>query len=310
MQSTPPRDGPVLVVLAAGMGSRYGGVKQIDPIGPSGEIMLDYAVYDAVRAGFTTVVFVIRRDLEAAFREHVGARFEGVVEVAYAFQELDTALPPGMAVPAERSKPWGTAHAVLACREVVERPFCVINADDFYGRHAFELMSSFLGDCNAGDMAMVGYRLAHTLSDHGSVSRGICRLDNDRLQEVVERTDIVRRGGGVAYRDDSGQWCELRGDEIVSLNFWGFTPSFFDALQAGFAAFLQEHGAEAGAEFFIPAEVDRLVRSGAGRVHVFVSNDQWFGVTYAEDKPGVVAAVAGLTRDGVYPMNIRQGLPS
>lgn len=284
-----------LVVLAAGMGSRYGGLKQIDPVGPGGETVLDYAVFDALRAGFTRVVFVIRRDFEALFREKIGARYAGRVAVDYVFQALDT-LPAGFVPPVGREKPWGTGHAVWCARDAITDNFAVINADDFYGADSFAQLATFLrGEPTRGTrFAMVGFRLANTLSEHGTVARGVCTAAADgTLRSIVEQTGIAAAevGAGKTY---SGQ-------ETVSMNCWGFTPQLFAGLDAQFRAFLAARGTEAKAEFYLPAAVSALIGEGAASVRVLPTDSTWFGVTYREDKPRVEAAIRELVAAGLYP---------
>jgi len=286
-----------LVVLAAGMGSRFGGVKQLDPVGPSGETVMDYAVYDAVRAGVERVVFVIRRELEEAFHAQIGSRYAGALTVAYAFQELD-ALPGGRSVPEGRTKPWGTGQAVLAAAEVVSDPFIVINADDFYGRRAYEGLAARLASSNAPcAYAMVAFPLVNTLSEHGSVSRGICDVVDGKLRSVVEHTGLAPDGSDVV--DVSGS--RFSGDELVSMNFWGLQPDVFGRLEAQFAEFLDARGGEAGSELYLPAVIDRLVAEGSATVDVLTSPDQWFGMTYAADRSAVAARLAALVAAGEYP---------
>jgi len=286
-----------LVVLAAGMGSRFGGVKQLDRVGPSGETVMDYAVYDAVRAGVDRVVFVIRRDLEEAFHRQIGTRYTGQVEVAYAFQELD-ALPGGRRVPAGRTKPWGTGHAVLCAADLVDGPFVVINADDFYGRRAYADLVSRLADGVApGAYAMVAFTLANTLSEHGSVSRGICQVEDGRLVGVREHVGLAREGERVA--DAQGSW--FTGDELVSMNFWGLRPDVFGHLEEQFGAFLDTHAEDPKAELYLPAVVDQLVSSGTVTVDVLASPDSWFGMTYADDAAAVSRRLAALVAAGEYP---------
>lgn len=284
---------PALVVLAAGMGSRYGGLKQLDPVGPHGEIILDYSVRDAIAAGFGKVVFVIRREMAELFRDTIGARYEGTVEVAYAFQELD-ALPGGRVSPPGRSKPWGTGQAVLAASSLVRGPFAVINADDYYGPSGFQALSAFLSGKTTGHYAMVGYRLDRTLSENGSVSRGICAVDGEgRLLEITERTAIARDADGVIVAEGNPP-VRLTGDEPVSMNFWGFTPDLFESLGVLFEEFLEERGDDLKAEFYLPAAVGEMITRGEATVTVLTSQDSWFGLTYPEDKPAVVAALAAL----------------
>ncbi len=287
-----------LLVLAAGMGSRYGGLKQLDPMGPSGETLLDYSVYDAVQAGFTKVVFVIRKDFEAEFRERVGARYVGRVEVDYVFQELSD-LPDGFSVPEGREKPWGTAHAIWAAREAVQEPFLAINADDFYGTHSYRLLATHLASAKEGEFAMGGYKLRNTLSEHGSVSRGICQVnEKEELVSVQEYTKLEKRGEGAV---DSETETSFTGEEQVSLNFWGFTPSVFRSLEKNFEAFLAAEGTAMKSEFYIPSAVAAVVTSGEAKVKVLRTDATWFGVTYREDKPGVVERLAQFVNNGKYP---------
>ncbi len=284
---------PALVVLAAGMGSRYGGLKQLDPVGPHGEIILDYSVRDAIAAGFGKVVFVIRREMADLFRETVGVRYEGTVEVAYAFQELDS-LPDARVSPSGRTKPWGTGQAVLSAASVVREPFAVINADDYYGPSGFQALSGFLSGKTSGHYAMVGYRLDRTLSENGSVSRGICAVDGEgRLLEITERTAIVRGADGVIVAEGKPP-VELTGAEPVSMNFWGFTPDLFESLLVLFEEFLEERGTDLKAEFYLPAAVSSVIGRGDATVSVLTSRDSWLGLTYPEDKAAVVAALAAL----------------
>jgi len=293
-----------LTILAAGMGSRYGGLKQIDPVGPHGETILDYSIFDAMRAGFTRVVFVIRKDIEEAFRDAIGKRFEGRVDVAYAFQELSM-VPDGFTVPDTRQKPWGTAHAVLAAKNTVDSPFAVINADDFYGEDSYRSLAGFLKgtrDDARAHYAMVGFVLRNTLSEHGHVARGICEADDNRyLQKVVERTKILKRGNAAVFLDEQEQEHPLTGDEWVSMNMWGFTPSFFERAEQEFEKFLSRHGQEEKSEFFIPLAVDALMASGQADVKILPTQSSWFGVTYREDKPSVVQSIQALTDRGDYP---------
>jgi len=294
---------PTLLVLAAGMGSRYGGLKQIDPVGPSGEIIIDYSIFDAMRAGFGKIVFIIRKEIEESFKETIGTRFEGKILVEYAYQELD-ALPGGFELPAERAKPWGTGHAILAAKNVINEPFAVINADDFYGKSGYQLLADYLSSAKDGEMAdfcMVGYILRNTLSEHGSVARGVCGLDSDgNLENVVEMTKIEKVGDS-ARNAEEGAEKDLTGDEIVSLNLWGFTPSIFVHLENLFVEFLKENINEPKKEFFIPSVVDALIKQGRATVKVLKSSDSWFGITYRDDKPKVVESVNKLVAEGIYP---------
>jgi hypothetical protein len=293
-----------LVVLAAGMGSRYGGLKQIDPVGPAGEVILDYSIHDALKAGVSNVVFVIRRDIEPAFREAVGRRYEDRVPVAYAFQELD-ALPDGLSPPPDRAKPWGTAHAILTANSAVDSPFIAINADDFYGARSFGVLARHLLDTptiDAAEYAMVGFVLRNTLSDAGSVSRGVCRSDGDGyLVQISEYTDVERDGSGARHTAGDGTVRALTGEELVSMNMWGFLPSLFDQLRKGFRRFVVENGTDPKAEFSIPTAVNDLIVSGAARVRVLSTPDAWCGVTYPQDRPQVTAHIRQLVDRGVYP---------
>jgi NDP-sugar pyrophosphorylase family protein len=290
-----------LVVLAAGMGSRYGGLKQLDAVGPAGETLLDYAVFDAARAGFGRVLFVIRRDFEDVFRRQIGSRYEGRMVVDYAFQSLD-ALPDGRTPPPGRVKPWGTGHAVWCAREALHGGFAVINADDFYGRESFQRLGDFLRreptpDNGRATFAMVGFRLANTLSEHGAVSRGLCSVGNGgRLLAVVERTGI--------RPEDVGPGAGLSGDESVSMNCWAFDPRLFPGLDRRFRTFLAERGTEPTAEFYLPAAVSDLIAAGEATVEVLPTQANWFGVTYREDKPRVAAALRALVDAGEYPASV------
>lgn len=299
---------PILVVMAAGMGSRYGGLKQIDPVGPCGEAILDYSLYDARRAGFSTVVFIIKHEIEADFKRTVGARAEQAgLEVRYAFQQLDI-LPEGFSVPEGRVKPWGTAHAVLSAAACIDAPFAVINADDYYGPTCFRLIFEYLSTHADGDKfawAMVGFHLKNTISENGSVSRGVCVTDAaGNLVSVTERTRIEPRDGTIAYTEDDGQtWVELPGDSLVSMNLWGFTPSFVTAAQEGFADFLRQNLPvnPLKCEYYLPSVVSAALADGRAEVRVLTSTDKWYGVTYREDKPALMAALKAMTDAGTYP---------
>ncbi|MDC7218466.1 MAG: nucleotidyltransferase [Spirochaetales bacterium] len=298
---------PTLLVLAAGMGSRYGGLKQIDPVGPSGEFIIDYSVFDAKRAGFGKVVFIIRKDIEKDFKEQIGSRYEGIIPVEYAYQDLDD-LPGDFSRPAERAKPWGTGHAVWAARNVVKEPFAAINADDFYGRNGFALLADWLTgkDLNSTDFTMCGFTLEKTLSEHGTVSRGICTRDNDsRLSDVEEHTAIGRTDGKIGGVNGKGDAVEFNGEEIVSMNMWGFTPALFPHLERLFTEFLTERIEEEKSEFYLPFAIDELIKSNISRVDVLHSKDNWFGVTYKEDKPRVMASLAKLIEAGHYPTPLK-----
>lgn len=300
---------PTLVVMAAGMGSRYGGLKQIDPVGKNGEIIMDYSIYDAKKAGFEKVVFIINRRIEADFRAVVGDRIAGHMEVEYVFQQLDTKLSDWFETPAGRQKPWGTAHALLCCKDVIDGPFAAINADDYYGQHAFGLLYDRL--CKAEDRdgkydyCMVGFLLDNTLTDHGHVARGVCETDADgRLVNVVERTRIIRTPDGPAFTEDEGKtFTHIPADNLVSMNMWGFTPSILDEFEKEFPNFLRNTVPRnpEKAEMYIPMEVGRLLREGKAEVDVMQSPDRWYGVTYREDKPSVMAAMAQMTAQGLYP---------
>jgi NDP-sugar pyrophosphorylase family protein len=293
---------PTLLILAAGMGSRYGGLKQIDPVGPSGQTIMDYSIHDAARAGFGKVVFVIRKGFAEVFKREIGARAERRLAVAYAYQEL-TDLPAWFTIPAEREKPWGTGHAILAARAVVEEPFAAINADDFYGREGYEVMGRHLA-AGGDDFAMVGYLLRATLSDHGSVARGVCDVDEGGyLRTVVEHLKIERQGDGAVDRRPGGD-VPLTGDEPVSMNFWGFTPALFDHLQTALESFLRTDGTRPKSELLIPSVVDRLIKEHKARVMVLRSPGAWFGVTYPEDKPRVMENIRALIAQGLYPASL------
>ena len=297
---------PTLVVLAAGMGSRYGGLKQIDPMGPSGETILDNSVYDAMRAGFDRVVFIIRPDFEDAFRRGVVARFADRIDVDFAFQTLDR-LPPGFVVPDGREKPWGTTHAILCAREQIRDNFAVINADDFYGRDSYGVLASHLRGVapSSTDFAMVGFTLRNTLSDHGSVARGVCVASAEGfLTAIDEMTKIERDGSAARNTRDDGTVVRLSGDEPVSMNMWGFTPRLFDHLDRVFREFLEVSGGEAKSECFIPLTVGQLVNEGVATCRVLRTDSSWFGVTYREDKEVVQASIAGLIERADYPRSL------
>ena len=300
-------DKPTLLILAAGMGSRYGGLKQMDAVGPSGEIVMDYSIHDAIRAGFGRVVFVIRRDIEDAFRSVVAAKWEPRIPCAYVFQELSD-LPAGFAVPEGRAKPWGTAHAIRAGRTAIDGPFAAINADDFYGADSFRVLARRLA-APAGENAhcMVAFRLGQTLSENGTVSRGVCLRDGaGRLAGIREYTKVARWEDGVLRdRPDGGEESVLTGDEPVSMNCWGFMPSFFGELERGFGEFLAGGGADnPKAEYTIPAVVDACIRSGRGTVDVLETASRWFGVTYREDKAAVQASIRELVARGEDPAKL------
>ncbi len=297
---------PVLVIMAAGMGSRYGGLKQLDPVGSHGQLIIDYSIYDAKRAGFETVVFVIKPEIEADFKEAIGDRVSKVMDVKYAYQ-LKEDLPEGYSVPAGRTKPWGTAHAALAARNIVDGPFAVINADDYYGPEAYQEIYNYLSTHQDGDMyeyVMVGYLLKNTVTENGTVARGVCEETADHfLTQVTERTKIEKGEPPRYTEDDGATWTDLSADTIVSMNMWGFTRSFLDEALARFPAFLDKTLAEnpEKGEYFLPTVVSQLIDEGKARVKVLRSEDKWYGVTYREDKPTVVAAIAEKTAAGLYP---------
>jgi len=295
---------PTLLILAAGMGSRYGGLKQIDPVGPSGEIIIDYSIHDALRAGFGKVVFIIRKEIEANFRECVGDRFAQHVPVEYVHQELSQ-LPEPFKLPAGRQKPWGTGHAVLAAKDVVKEPFAALNADDFYGQGSFQLIADFLRanvSKRPPEFCMAGYLLRNTLSEHGTVSRGLCEADGDGyLRKIVETTKIEKAGNAARSVDADGFSTPLTADETASMNMWGFTPELFPHLEAQFKEFLRVNIDNPKAEFFLPSVVDKLIQDGGAKVKVLKTTAPWFGITYKEDKPLVTAGVRKLVDQGVYP---------
>ncbi len=295
---------PTLVVLAAGMGSRYGGLKQVDPVGPSGEAILDYSVFDAVRAGFGKVVFIIRHDFEQEFKEKVGSKYEGLVPVDYCYQDIND-LPEPYKVPEGRSKPWGTAHATRAARTVVKEPFAVINADDFYGRDAFAKLAAFLTQAQPMQFAMVGYKLELTLSENGSVARGVCTVGADgSLQAVTEMTKLVKAGAEAENQEDPANPVKVPLDARVSMNLWGFTPELFTELESRFPLWLAENGAKEKSEWYIPFVVDELIKEGKATCQVLPTDSSWFGVTYREDKPFVMGEIQKLVDAGEYPNNL------
>lgn len=296
---------PTLLILAAGMASRYGSLKQIQQFGPSGETIVDYSIFDAIRAGFGKIVFIIRKDFEAEFKEIFEPKLKGKVETAYVYQEM-TSFMQGHSVPADRSKPWGTAHAVLCAKDVINEPFAVINADDFYGRDSFEKMADFLQHkCSKDVYSVVGYQLNKTISEHGSVSRGVCEEDaQHNLSAINERTKVYQDGEQIVYEDADGSKHALAPNTPVSMNFWGFHPSVFELSEQLFKAFLDTRINEAKSEFFIPIVVDDFIKNGLGVVNVIPTSAQWFGVTYKEDAPGVQASLSALVESGEYPDNL------
>lgn len=295
---------PTLFVLAAGMGSRYGGLKQLDGLGPNGETIMDYSIFDAIRGGFGKIVFVIRRDFEQDFRDKVLSKYEGHIPTELVFQAIDD-LPEGFTCPAERAKPWGTNHAVLMGKDVINEPFAVINADDFYGRDAFAVMGKWLSNLpegSTGKYSMVGFRVCNTLSENGTVARGVCATnESGMLTDVVERTEIMRVDGVISYKDENGEWQPVGEETPVSMNFWGFTPDYFKYSEAQFIDFLKENIDKPKSEFFIPLVVDSLINSGKATCEVLDTTAKWFGVTYAADRPGTVEKIQSLVDAGEYP---------
>lgn len=301
---------PVLVVMAAGMGSRYGGLKQIDPVDKEEHIIMDFSIYDAVRAGFKKVVFIIKKENEADFKAAIGDRISKIIEVAYVFQDLNN-LPEGYSIPEGRVKPWGTGHAILSCLDEVDGPFAVINADDYYGSHAFQMAYDFLSQNEEGDTysyMMVGYKLENTLTDNGHVARGVCVTDEDgHLVKINERTHIEKREDGAAYTEDDGKtWVEIPEGSTVSMNMWGFSASILKELKDRFSKFLDENleSNPLKCEYFLPFVVDELLTEKKATVKVLKSMDKWYGVTYKEDKPVVVAAIQKLKDEGLYPQKL------
>lgn len=296
---------PTLLILAAGMGSRYGGLKQVDPVGPNGEAIIDYSIYDAIRAGFDKVVFVIRESFAAEFRESFDKKLAGKIKTEYVFQEMSSCVPEDVVLGGERIKPWGTGHAVLVARDVINEPFAVINADDFYGPGSYHLLNDYLMEDkpNANfQYCMVGYELGQTLSDFGFVSRGICQTDKKEfLRTVVERTHIEKSGSKIVSKMDDGSLMELTGKEVVSMNVWGFMPSYFDYLQQHFDSFVRSNANNPKAEFYIPTVVNDLIGKREIGLKVLTSKDLWFGVTYKEDKDTAVQQIHRLISKGVYP---------
>jgi dTDP-glucose pyrophosphorylase len=284
------------------MGSRFGGLKQVEPVGPNGEAIIDYSIYDAIKAGFGKVVFVIRENFADAFREKFDPILEGKIDVEYVFQELDN-LPKGFSLPEDREKPWGTAHAILVTKDVINEPFCALNADDFYGFNAYKVMAEFLTQsADPAEYSMVGYKLSHTLSDHGSVSRGICDVDeNDLLRKIVETTKILKKDSKIISVEPDGNETELTGNESASMNIWGFKPSVFPILEEKFTEFLKNHISEPRSEIYIPSVVYDMIQEEKATVKVLKADSPWFGVTYKEDKPRVVAKINSLIEAGDYP---------
>ncbi len=297
---------PILLIMAAGMGSRYGGLKQMDPVGPCGEVILHYSIFDARRAGFKRVIFLIKHEIEEDFRSIVGSKVEPWMEVRYAFQQLDK-IPAPFAVPEGRVKPWGTGHAVLCCKELIDAPFAVINADDYYGIGAFQTAYDFLSEAQDDDKLrcmMVGYELQNTTTDNGHVARGVCEVDEcGHLRAIHERTHIIATCDGPLYTEDGDTYHRLPANKLVSMNMWGFTPGFLDALESGFPPFLSDAMKEnpLQAEYFLPTVVSSLLESGKAVAQVLPCQDKWYGVTYHADKPIVVSALKSMTDSGLYP---------
>lgn len=297
---------PTLLLLAAGMGSRYGGLKQLDGLGPNGETIMDYSIYDAIKAGFGKIVFVIRKDFEDDFRQKVLSKYEGHIPAEVCFQAMDK-LPEGFTVPEGRQKPWGTNHAVMMAKGLINEPFCVINCDDFYNRDAYMVMGKFLSELPEGSKnrySMVGFRVGNTLSENGTVARGICSKNNEgHLTEVVERTEIMRVDGKVCYKDEEGKWVAVEDNTPVSMNMWGFTPDYFEYSDEYFKEFLSDakNMENLKAEFFIPLVVNNLIHAGTATVKVLDTTSKWFGVTYAADRQATVDRIQKLIEEGVYP---------
>lgn len=296
---------PTLLVLAAGMGTRYGGNKQLDEVGPSGETIIDYSIYDAIRAGFGKIVFVIRRDIEEQVKERFVKKLKGKIEIDYVFQEISN-LPEGVKVNPERQKPWGTSHAILVARNKINEPFGVINADDYYGVESFRILRDFLvNDKDPNCYCIVGYKMANTLSDHGHVNRGVCSIGKDGLlQSIVETIQIEKTDDGAKTQDTEGKIQKFTGNEIVSMNLWGFKTSCFNFLEEEFRSFIDKFGMELKSELYIPTSLDRFVRNGQISIKILMSNEKWFGVTYREDKPFVVENINNMITKGVYPAKI------
>ena len=296
---------PTLLILAAGMGSRFGGLKQVEPVGPNGEAIIDYTIFDAIRAGFGKVVFVIRESFADAFKEKFEAKLSGKIDVEYVFQELDN-LPEGFTLPEGREKPWGTAHAILVAKDVINEPFCAINADDFYGEGAYRIMADFLNNAvQEQTFSMIGYQLKNTLSEHGSVSRGMCTVnENDNLVKIVETHNIFKKEDAAVTIAEDASETPLTGNERVSMNFWGFHPSIFKALESKFVKFLETEIDKPKSEMYIPSVVFEMIEDKEVEVKVLEANSPWFGVTYQEDKPIVVNKIRSLIEEGVYPKKL------
>ncbi len=294
-----------LVVMAAGMGSRFGGIKQLEPVGPSGEIIIDYSVFDAIKAGFSKVVFIIRKDIEKDFKDVVGDRLKGHIDIEYVYQDVNH-IPRGYSVPEERTKPWGTGQAILSCKDIVKEPFLVINADDFYGYKAFKMVNEYLKNASSEngkyDFCMAGFVLGNTLSDNGTVTRGVCKVENDELIDIVETSNIEKTSIGARATNKEGDWFDIDINSKVSMNCWGFTPEIFNELEERFRTFFQTSKENLSkAEYLVPSVVDELIKEGKCSVKVLNTEDKWFGVTYKEDKETVVNAIKKMIEDGKYP---------
>lgn len=298
---------PTLVIMAAGMGSRYGGLKQIEPVGPNGEIIMDYSIYDALKANFGKVVFIIKKEIEEAFKQTIGDRISSIIDTVYVYQEVEAYMPSNYSAPEGRVKPWGTAHAVLCCKDVVDTPFAVINADDFYGSTSFQEIGKYLSEVKDSEdfynYAMIGFQLENTLTEHGTVARGVCTVDSyNYLVDITERTKIKKFEEEAKFTEDGESWISIPKESTVSMNTWGFTPSIFKELEAGFMKFLEKNKANIlKAEYFIPSVVDSLIKEEKAKVKVLKSKEQWYGVTYKEDKPMVHEAINKLIKSGIYP---------
>ncbi len=302
---------PTLVIMAAGIGSRYGGLKQIDPIGPNGEIIMDYSIYDALKAGFEKVIFIIKEDIEEAFKEKIGDKISRLVKTEFVYQSVDD-LPEGFKVPEGRSKPWGTGHAVMSCRNAVDTPFAVINADDFYGQSSFQVLANYLKgaqDKNKYQYSMVGFVLENTLTENGHVARGVCSVTKEGyLSGVAERTRIEKFGSETKYTEDGDNWVTIPRGSLVSMNTWGFTPSIFKELEGRFPKFLKDNSEKIGkAEYFLPNVVGELILENKADVKVLSSHERWYGVTYQNDKPMVKQAIINLIQQGKYPEDLWRG---
>lgn len=297
---------PSLLILAAGMGSRYGGVKQVDPVGPHGEYLLDYAIYDAIRAGFGKVVFLIKKGIEDEFKKIVSSRYVDTIEIDYAFQELDM-VPPGSTVPESRTKPWGTAHAVLVTEGIINEPFAAINADDYYGPSSYQTLYNALNkmDNDSKEFIMIGFRIENTLSEHGHVARGVCSVSDGNLVSITEREEVKFLDGKIVFKDENDSYIEPEPGTIVSMNFWGFAPdTLYPILKEQFEVFMNEHGTSSKAELYIPPIVDYAIRTGKAKVKVLMSEESWFGMTYKEDKDSVKENIRKKISEGIYPENL------